>query len=1312
LKFIQHPADLPLELLEAYQEQKLIFFCGAGVSNYGEEIDSHYHSFDELCRSVLDRFDLSWEYRPSNLAQQLYIQQRYDELLEYMVAQYGSKQLNDFIQQLFTEQPAILEYSQHQTILKLASGVGGRIVTTNFDTLFTNAQEQLPESKPFKNLYAPTLPIAREEHWEASSIVYLHGGMEDTNPKKRLIYRSSCFGQAYITDGWAARFITELVQHFHLCFVGYSINDPIMNYMMQAIKVNEKKHSCRRFVCHVSDSFIAAKEAQALFKIKGVEPIAFNTYLDMWKILDEWHALQQQDIITLCQQEFEVFDPNAKTLTPEQRYVIQNLITKKEKHFPETQSAYRKVETTSKLVQAVTAKQLPIGLLYAIGRIDTLQRMDKNERKRKSQETETDFALFDMLPNLIQPDFKPNGLSQYGHLFSPASQLLHPVACTWVTLICQNIHQPEVLMWVLEQNDGGYLAPSLVNQLSIALQFSQHEAMPEGLKKGWELLLLNQRLLPRAISNGFDCLPDDQLQNNTLATCTYFTQKLRPYLKLTPPYYYRLFSEQDDENNQPLVYYEAKIEFQQKDLTFHELEKCSEQTTDSEMLVALMWIIENTVHQYLQLFTVIEKNESFLHLFEIPSILSHEQNQDYRQLPQLFVVIQLLLDKLVEQAEIDWCNQAMERYAQQPHTLWHRMVLAYTTKYELNREPALVLLRANNYAYIRAFRMIRKEFYELLEHKANRLPDDILQTCFELLRQPSRDYQQHIEVGWDKNEKYHVLRLLKAQSITLLDEDLETVYQTLLKERKQVEDDTDQFKFGAYSTGFTRVEPDATPKQVNAKTDVALFAYFKGEDSSTHRYHLDLEETFRAFVGEYPLRAFNHVFLPLLAEDAVYYSKLYLRAFDWGLTAYIDPIPRNSNPSAPEAPPPPLISLTDLWTLVESFFMLDTVHDIYQALYSSTAFIKQHYYTLWEEDTPRFWQFFELVWQRAVQKLSISEQNRPDFLTSAINAPIGKLVETLLNLELERLNKNPSYTLLPETIIYLESIPTLENGTMLYSLLGRNLALLLKMHLVWTETYLIPLLTATADPEKTKGVALSEGLIGYGQWTYLVHNHLKESLLQLDMGVHFNETRGYQLFNLYVSRILASYFAPQNDVPHFDKITLVELHAWLASLPTPKSLDCVARELVVYYKQQVSMDEAERLIEQFLAPLLTKGWVNTVDKRTPQQTSCFLQLALVHPKYFGKIISIVKEANLILRLPDEATFHDLCFYWLEKEQLEALALEDFELFCNVILDYLPLQPISTSTYLLQEYLYKRLLAQQTYPLPKALEAYFTRMLRN
>ena len=38
-----------------------------------------------------------------------------------------------------------------------------------------------------------------------------------------------------MTERWAARFVTELFRHCTVCFVGYSINDPVLRYMMDAL---------------------------------------------------------------------------------------------------------------------------------------------------------------------------------------------------------------------------------------------------------------------------------------------------------------------------------------------------------------------------------------------------------------------------------------------------------------------------------------------------------------------------------------------------------------------------------------------------------------------------------------------------------------------------------------------------------------------------------------------------------------------------------------------------------------------------------------------------------------------------------------------------------------------------------------------------------------------------------------------------------------------------------------------------------------------------------------------------------------------
>ena len=58
---IEHPADFPPEFIKAFKSGKLVFFCGAGVSNYKDAVPEHYHSFENLTRAVLNHFDPSWE---------------------------------------------------------------------------------------------------------------------------------------------------------------------------------------------------------------------------------------------------------------------------------------------------------------------------------------------------------------------------------------------------------------------------------------------------------------------------------------------------------------------------------------------------------------------------------------------------------------------------------------------------------------------------------------------------------------------------------------------------------------------------------------------------------------------------------------------------------------------------------------------------------------------------------------------------------------------------------------------------------------------------------------------------------------------------------------------------------------------------------------------------------------------------------------------------------------------------------------------------------------------------------------------------
>ena len=87
-----------------------------------------------------------------------------------------------------------------------------------------------------KTYQAPLLPIPKDTKW--NGLVYLHGllpKLPSEQDLNQLIVSSGDFGLAYLTERWAARFVGELFRNYIVCFVGYSIGDPVLRYMMDAL---------------------------------------------------------------------------------------------------------------------------------------------------------------------------------------------------------------------------------------------------------------------------------------------------------------------------------------------------------------------------------------------------------------------------------------------------------------------------------------------------------------------------------------------------------------------------------------------------------------------------------------------------------------------------------------------------------------------------------------------------------------------------------------------------------------------------------------------------------------------------------------------------------------------------------------------------------------------------------------------------------------------------------------------------------------------------------------------------------------------
>lgn len=123
----------------------------------------------------------------------------------------------------------------HTTLVRMFAGNGPpRIVTTNFDSHFnTEAGRLLPAGVEIHK--APALPVGSR----FDGIVYLHGSVD--GPPDRLVLTDRDFGRAYLTEGWARRFLQDLYSAHTVLFIGYSHNDPVMIYLTRGLPLGSSR---------------------------------------------------------------------------------------------------------------------------------------------------------------------------------------------------------------------------------------------------------------------------------------------------------------------------------------------------------------------------------------------------------------------------------------------------------------------------------------------------------------------------------------------------------------------------------------------------------------------------------------------------------------------------------------------------------------------------------------------------------------------------------------------------------------------------------------------------------------------------------------------------------------------------------------------------------------------------------------------------------------------------------------------------------------------------------------------------------------
>ncbi len=229
MRFINNGPNIPEPLIQAQEDGKVVFFCGAGIS-----MQAGIPGFEQLTEDLFSAMGMD----PTPVEQSARTHGRFEQAIDLLERRVGDRAMvRSKLQKLLKPaNPTNPATSTHQALLTLAKDKQDtlRLVTTNFDRLFFEVDPTL------RSYVAPLLPIPKRTKW--NGLVHLHGLLpkdEEQSALNSLVLSSGDFGLAYLVERWASRFVTELFRNYIVCFVGYRIEDPVLRYMLDALAADK-----------------------------------------------------------------------------------------------------------------------------------------------------------------------------------------------------------------------------------------------------------------------------------------------------------------------------------------------------------------------------------------------------------------------------------------------------------------------------------------------------------------------------------------------------------------------------------------------------------------------------------------------------------------------------------------------------------------------------------------------------------------------------------------------------------------------------------------------------------------------------------------------------------------------------------------------------------------------------------------------------------------------------------------------------------------------------------------------------------------
>ncbi len=325
MRFKADGPAIPDILLEERDAGNVVFLCGAGVS-----IPAGLPNFADLARAVIDKLDpppdseirqaFGWLDEDSIVPKGLRPPEL-DHLFQLLERDYEREQVERAVWKRLAQAGSTpsTPTREHAIVARLSANQEGQpqVVTTNFDRLFESA---LAGKKP--TFYVPPMyPDLR--HVPATGLTYLHGRLaDDESGPHNYILSSADLGRAYLAEGWATRFIRQLLQHYTVVLLGYRAEDPPVKYLFQGLEEIGAQTANGLFAFDQGP----CEEVEAKWQDRGVRAIPYRgDHQTLWETLAAW-ADRADDPTAWRTAVVESSGRGPRKLAPHERGMVAHLV--------------------------------------------------------------------------------------------------------------------------------------------------------------------------------------------------------------------------------------------------------------------------------------------------------------------------------------------------------------------------------------------------------------------------------------------------------------------------------------------------------------------------------------------------------------------------------------------------------------------------------------------------------------------------------------------------------------------------------------------------------------------------------------------------------------------------------------------------------------------------------------------------------------------------------------------------------------------------------------------------------------------------